>query len=202
LKHQLLTLCTGLLLAVTTMPAQSTYGTILGTVKDSSGAAVPGAVISLTSLEKNETLTAKSNSVGDYEFLNLLPAHYTLSVVQSGFENFSATNILLVSRQTLRIDAALQVGQISQQVTVNETEVGTIATDSQVIQETFTPQQLMNLPANVRAGGNTSRITSFRYCLACKPTIRATSPSRAAFRLRRSIQSMVYRPLTRPVTAR
>jgi hypothetical protein len=138
------------------MPAQSTYGTIIGTVKDSSGAAVPNVAISLTNTDKNETKTTTSNSSGDYSIPNILPAHYSLTVSAGGFESFNATNILLVARQTLRIDASLQVGQISQSVTVNDSEIGTINTDSQVIQETFTPQQLMNLPANVRAAGNTS----------------------------------------------
>ncbi len=156
MKYKLLTLCASLWVSIVPLAAQSTYGTILGSVKDSSGAALPNAAVSLTNLDKNETLQAKTNSVGQYEILNLLPAHYSLSVEAKGFETFSATNILLVSRQTLRIDASLQVGQISQSVTVNESEVGTIATDSQVIQETFTPQQLQNLPANVRAAGNTS----------------------------------------------
>lgn len=156
MRYQLLKLYAGLLLAAISMPAQSTYGTIIGTVKDSSGATVPGANISLTDLEKNETRKTKSNSAGDYELLNVLPAHYNLSVTAGGFETFTATDILLVSRQTVRVDAALQVGQISQSVTVNESEIGIIATDSQVIQETFTPQQLLNLPANVRANGNTS----------------------------------------------
>jgi len=135
---------------------QSTYGTIVGTVKDPSGSAVPSATVTLTNLDKNETLQAATNASGSYELLNILPAHYGLTVSAKGFETFSATNILLVSRQTLRIDAALQVGQISQSVTVNESEVGVVATDSQVIQETFTPQQLQDLPANVRAAGNTS----------------------------------------------
>lgn len=149
-------LCVAACLSIVPLAAQSTYGTILGSVKDSSGGALPNATISLTNVDKNETKRTATNSAGDYSLLNILPAHYSLSVEAKGFETFSATDILLVSRQTLRVDATLQVGQVSQTVTVNETEIGTIATDSQVIQETFTPQQLMNLPANVRAGGNTS----------------------------------------------
>jgi len=143
-------------LAAMPLAAQSTYGTILGSVKDSSGGALPTATVTLTNLDKNETKEVKTTATGQYELLNILPAHYSLSVTAAGFQTFSATDILLVSRQTLRIDASLQVGQISQSVTVNEGEKGVIATESQVIQETFTPQQLLNLPANVRANGNTS----------------------------------------------
>lgn len=156
MKQKLLTVCAALWFSVAPLAAQSTYSVIIGTVKDGSGAAVPNAAISLTSLDKNETVSAVTNSLGNYELLNLLPAHYSVSVSSRGFSTFTATNILLVSRQTLRLDALLQVGQMSQSVTVNESSLGVIATDSQVIQETFTPQQLLNLPANVRANGNTS----------------------------------------------
>ncbi len=156
MKIKLLALCAFACLSAVQVVAQSTYGTILGTVKDSSGGSLPSATVSLTNLDKNETRQTTTNSAGDYSLLNILPAHYSLTVESKGFETFSATDILLNSRQTLRVDATLQVGQVSQTVTVDEAEIGTIATDSQVVQETFTPQQLMNLPANVRAGGNTS----------------------------------------------
>jgi hypothetical protein len=97
-----------------------------------------------------------TNASGDYELLNVLPAHYTVTVSSQGFETFTATDVLLVARQTLRVDATLKVGQMSEVVTVESSEEGVIQTDTQVIQETFDPQQLLNLPANIRANGNTS----------------------------------------------
>lgn len=136
--------------------AQTTFGTILGTVKDNSGAVVPGAAVRLTNTDENTSRDVTTNGSGDYEFLNSLPAHYQLTVRSAGFETFTATGLLLVARQTLRVDPTLQVGQASQSVMVQATEAGVIATDSQVIQETFDPQQLLNLPANIRANGNTS----------------------------------------------
>jgi hypothetical protein len=156
LLQKLTLLLASLLISIVPVAAQSTYGTIVGTVKDSSGGAVAGAAVTLTNLDKNEMTHATTTANGNYELLNILPAHYSLSIGAQGFETFNATNILLVSRQTIRVDATLQVGQVSQTVTVNDSEAGVIATDSQVIQETFTPQQLMDLPANVRAAGNTS----------------------------------------------
>ncbi len=136
--------------------AQSTYGTILGTVKDRSGAVVPNATVKVTNVDENKSREAKSDRNGDYQVLNVLPAHYSVSVSAGGFETFNATGLVLVARQTLRVDATLNVGQMTQSVTVEATETGVIATDTQVIQETFDPQKLLNLPANVRANGNTS----------------------------------------------
>jgi hypothetical protein len=145
-----------MMLSSTAVFGQSTYGAIIGTVRDSSAASVPGATIKATNADENTTREVKSNSTGDYELLNLLPGHYSVAVTANGFEMFDATNLLLGARQTLRVDAALQIGQMSQAVNVESSEAGVIATDSQVIQETFTPQELLNLPANIRANGNTS----------------------------------------------
>ena len=136
--------------------AQSTFGTVLGTVKDSSGAAVPSAKVTLTNTDENTAHETKTSNSGNYQFENQLPSHYSVRVVANGFETFTATNLLLVSRQTLRVDADLQVGQMSQVVSVEATEEGVIATDTQEIQATFDPQKLLNLPANIRANGNTS----------------------------------------------
>lgn len=136
--------------------AQSTFGSILGSVKDNSGASVPGAQVKITDTDENTSHDVKTNNRGDYELLNLQPAHYSVTVTSNGFETFVARNLVLVARQTLRLDAVLQVGQMSQQVTVEATEEGVVTTDTQVIQETFDPQKLQNLPANVRANGNTS----------------------------------------------
>src|SRR5579872_4201095 len=106
--------------------AQSTFGTILGTVKDNSGGVVQGAAVRLTNTDENTSREATTNGNGDYEFLNSLPAHYQVTVRNAGFETFTATSLLLVARQTLRVDATLQVGQASQSVVVQETEAGVI----------------------------------------------------------------------------
>jgi outer membrane receptor protein involved in Fe transport len=138
------------------LPAQSTYGTILGTAKDSSGAAIAHASVQITNVDENTVREVKTNGDGDYEAPNLLPAHYRVEIATPGFSKFSATGLTLVARQTLRVDATLQVGTTQQTVTVNDSEAGVIATDSQEIQATFDRRALLNLPANIRANGNTS----------------------------------------------
>jgi hypothetical protein len=136
--------------------AQSIFGTIVGTVQDASGAVIPNAHVKLTNTDENTSREAVSGPDGGYEFLNLLPAHYQVTVTSPKFQVFTATNLLLVARQTLRADASLVVGTEAQTVSVNASGEGVIATDTQVVQATFNPQQLMNLPANIRANGNTS----------------------------------------------
>ena len=133
--------------------SQSTVGTILGTVKDASGAVVPNATVVATNVDENTTRQTVTNSNGDYSLLNALPARYSVTITAKGFETYTATDITLTARQTLRVDGSLKVGQMSQVVTVESTSQGVIATDSQTIQAALDPQKM---PVNVRADGNTS----------------------------------------------
>lgn len=133
--------------------SQSTFGTILGTVKDSSGAVVPNASVVANNLDENTMSETTTNSNGDYSLLNALPARYSITVTAKGFETFTVTDLNLTARQTLRVDGSLKVGQMSQVVTVESTSQGVIATDSQTIQASLDPAQM---PVNVRADGNTS----------------------------------------------
>jgi len=80
--------------------AQSTFGTILGTVRDNSGAVVPNASVKVIDTDENTTRTVTANGNGDYEFVNTKPSHYKLEVTASGFQPFTATGMLLVARQT------------------------------------------------------------------------------------------------------
>jgi Carboxypeptidase regulatory-like domain len=148
----LLLVCSG----AAAINAQSTYGTIVGTVKDSSGAAVANAAVTVTNIDENTARSINSNGSGDYSVPNLLAGHYKVDVSADSFQTFSATDLTLVARQLLRVDATLQVGSTRQTIAVNEEEAGIIQTDSQVVQATFNPEQLLNLPSNVRANGNTS----------------------------------------------
>ncbi len=149
-------LALGCMAMVKTLPAQSTFGAILGTITDPTGAGVANANVTITNTDENTSRELKTNGNGEYDGENLLPAHYKITVTSAGFSTYEATNLALIARQTLRVDAALQVGQTQQSVTVNGSEAGVIATDSQVIQASFDPQALLNLPANIRANGNTS----------------------------------------------
>ena len=137
------------------MLAQSTFGVILGTVRDASGAAVSGASVRLTNLGENVSRDGSTNENGDYEFQNTKPGVYSLAVTQEGFRKFTATQIELAARQTVRVDAALEVGEVAQTLEVTSV-AGVIATDSPVIASTLSPQKVTYLPANIRAGGSTS----------------------------------------------
>ena len=136
--------------------AQSTFGTVLGTVKDNSGAVIPKAKVSLTDTDENITHATLTDSKGDYEFVNTAPGHYKLEVAAPGFQLFAATDLLLVARQTLRVEVSVQVGQVATAVQVEAT-AGVIATDTQTIESSLDGNALTTLPGNVRGmNGSTS----------------------------------------------
>ena len=131
--------------------AQSTQGTILGEVKDTKGALVPNAVITLTSNEEGNVRTTTSNAVGSYHFADVKAGTYSLLVTAAGFEKWDITGLSLNVRQELHIDAALTLGAVQQEVTVNGDTVSAIETTSPTISSTFTADDATNLPVNTRA---------------------------------------------------
>lgn len=148
----LLALC--LLLLPFTANAQSTQGTILGIVKDHSGAAVPDAIVKLTGMDTAVTRTAKTGDTGSYQFLNLNAGRYTVEVTATGFNTQNINNLRLTARQELRSDVVLSVGNVSQEVSVNASDAGTIQTDSPSIDATLSSTAVRDLPANYRASSN------------------------------------------------
>ena len=169
--------------------AQSTFGIILGTVTDATGASVARASVKVTNTDENTSRTLKTNQDGQYQANNLQPGHYQVTISAPGFTNFDATDITLVARQTVRTDATLRVGQESQTVTVDASTSGVIATDTQAVQSSFNSRELLNLPANIRANGSTSSYQLIQALPGVQPdrngnlSIQGTIPSQTQYSL-------------------
>ncbi|HTG72411.1 MAG TPA: carboxypeptidase-like regulatory domain-containing protein, partial [Terriglobia bacterium] len=144
----LLTLC---LLRSTTFYAQATFGTITGIVVDGSGAVVPNASIKITSLETGITREVFTNATGNYEATHLNPGRYTVSMQSAGFKKFEHGEVLLEALRTLRINIALEVGNMEAEVTVS---AGTpiIETEASTISDIKNVRQLRDLPLNILNG--------------------------------------------------
>ena len=98
--------------------AQTDQGAIVGTVTDTSGAAVVGAQVTLTQTETGLVIKKKTNSTGDYFFSPIKIGHYVLSVSASGFETMVQDNIVVHVTDRLNIPFQLKPGQVSTTVTV------------------------------------------------------------------------------------
>lgn len=137
--------------------AQSTQGSIFGSVKDSAGAVVSNAPVVLTNTDEGTTRTTFTNNVGDYKFLDSKAGHYRLEISDPGFDKWTVSDIVLTVRQNLRIDASLAVGAVKQDIMVTGDKVSAIETDSPTISGGFTGDDALSLPVNTRAGfGGTS----------------------------------------------
>src|SRR5580704_5853100 len=139
--------------------AQSTFGSIIGTVKDQSGSVVAGATVNLVNQGSSATRTATSSASGNYEFINLDAGTYQIGIAANGFKDAIFDHIVLQARDTQRIDASLAVGAASQTVEV-QAAGDVITTDESSLASTKTGHELVDLPVAVysRSNGSTSPI--------------------------------------------
>ncbi len=129
--------------------AQTTGGSLTGSVRDSSGATVAGAVVTATEVGTNHQTSATSNDKGEYELINLKPGNYTLHVEAQGFKVYDQTGIHLDLTQHATQAIVLQVGQVQQQVVVNA-DVSSLDTTSSANSTVVNNESLRNLPLNTR----------------------------------------------------
>src|SRR6266567_1523197 len=115
-SHRLaVTACSALFLALffsasVPVAAQNSLGTILGHVADPSGAAVLGAGVTITNRGTSVTARTKSNSAGDFVFVNVIPGNYDLRVEAQGFKIVEVAHLRVEVEATVRQDINLQVG--------------------------------------------------------------------------------------------
>ena len=98
--------------------AQSTFGTVVGNVADASGAPVASTDVTLTNLGTNEKRTSTTNSDGLYQFVNVTPGQYSVSVEKPGFKRIVRSPVRVETESTAKIDLSLQVGELTQTVEV------------------------------------------------------------------------------------
>jgi hypothetical protein len=98
--------------------AQAVYGSIAGTVGDPSGALLPGVSVTITSVERKTSDTVVTNETGHYVKERLLPGTYEVKIELSGFKQAVYPNIRVFVDSQSTLDVKLQVGEVSEAVTV------------------------------------------------------------------------------------
>ena len=142
------------LLPLSPAHGQTIQGSIIGTVKDNTGAVVPGATITLTNTGEGITRTSTSGDQGDFVFNDSKSGLYTISVTREGFGKWTAANISLSARQQLRVDPALVAGGVLQEVQVSAAAISPIDTDDASVNGTYNAADVLHLPVNTRASGS------------------------------------------------
>ncbi len=129
---------------------QTGDGSIAGSVRDSSGGAVPNATVEVSSNQQGFTRTTTSNASGDYLIPGLPPGTYNVTVTASGFEKYNVNNLVLRVAEKARADATLTVGAVSTEVTVAGTNVAPVETESSELSGVVTGKQIDQLVLNGR----------------------------------------------------
>jgi carboxypeptidase family protein len=159
-----------LLLACVVAAGQESLSTLRGTVKDSSGAVVEGAAITVLEVATNiRVRMSTSDTQGNYEMPGLKPGLYQLRAVLPGFKTFVADDIQLASSQIRRVDIALEVGGVETQVTVSEKSAA-IETEQGKISSEVTGARYKDIPVPGNRYGGTAPV------LAILPHVQGARP--------------------------
>jgi hypothetical protein len=127
------------------MFAQAVSGTINGYVYDSSDSVIADARITITSSETGTSVVRTSDTTGRYIATNLLPGTYSITIEASGFRRFVQENVVLRIDSTVRLDAHLELGAVTEQVTVSAAPA-ILKTEKTDVGQYIPEQQLKELP--------------------------------------------------------
>jgi Carboxypeptidase regulatory-like domain/TonB dependent receptor len=137
------------LLACTFSIAQKDTGAIAGTVKDSTGAVVPGAKVTISDVERGSSQVETTNSQGEYVASPLKLGHYNIRVEKQGFKRAMAGPVTVNVQERPEVDFTLQVGSSNETVTVN-TESPQLETETSELGQVENSHTIETLPLNGR----------------------------------------------------
>ncbi len=130
--------------------AQNATGTLDGRVVDSSGAAVPGARVTVENQATNVKLTTTTSTEGRFYQRYLQPATYRVTVEKQGFDKYIESGILLDVEQTVSLTVALKVGDVSTIIEVRA-DTAQLATETSTVTTTISSQAILDLPIQGRS---------------------------------------------------
>ena len=125
--------------------AQVLYGNLVGVVTDVHGYSINNAQITVTETQKNVVYKQHSNAAGKYEFTNLLPGIYQVSIQADGFSSTEQTNIVLQPNATTRVDVNLRVAGQNETVEVKASAIA-LQTESASVQGAFSKDEISEYP--------------------------------------------------------
>ncbi len=141
---------------------QSVQSSILGTVRDQSGALIPNAKVVITNVEKGISSTYRTNSEGSYQALELVPGTYDVKISKADFQSQLVKGVVLEARAEVRIDAALTVGSAQQEVTVQGSSQGVVETETASVSASLDSASVSSLPVNYYGTSGTSPLNEIQ----------------------------------------
>jgi Carboxypeptidase regulatory-like domain len=128
---------------------QSTYGSVAGSVTDSSGAAIADAKIKLTNLGTSEERSQSTGNDGLYFFVTVIPGQYRLEVEKQGFKRVTREPVVVQVQQSAHIDVTMQVGMVSEVVDVTD-ETPLLQSETSSLGQVVEQRKANELPLNGR----------------------------------------------------
>ena len=128
---------------------QTTRARLTGTVTDPNGAVVPGAVLTATHVATNISNSTNTDQEGSYTFTALSPGEYTVAVELTGFKRNIVTGVILQIAETSRLDIPLEVGAVTEQVSVLS-QAPLVKSTSSEQGQVIDHKQIQSLPLNGR----------------------------------------------------
>lgn len=129
--------------------AQTYYGAIVGNVTDATGASVPGAKITIINTGTNNTFNATTTGHGSYSVAQLAVGTYEVHIISGNFKEFVSTGVEVHVSTTTEVNASLEVGAVSEKVTVqaNDVQVQTVSAE---VGEVIDGTQVVNCRSMVK----------------------------------------------------
>ncbi|MGD0201353.1 MAG: carboxypeptidase regulatory-like domain-containing protein, partial [Bryobacteraceae bacterium] len=143
-----------------TAQAQVLYGSLTGLVTDASGAIVPGAAVQALNTGTGVARQATTNEQGIYLFSDLQPGVYSVTVSAKSFTKVVNEGVTITANRAVRVDAALQVGQITESIQVSVSAI-MLQTERADVNTQVDQVQLNNLPMTSSAGRNFQALYKF-----------------------------------------
>ncbi len=141
------------LMFVVPLSAQVTQGSIIGSVADASSSPVPNATVAVKNEGTNAERTVVTNENGDYRVAGLEAGSYQVSVSAPGFKTFTKARTSLTMSQVLRVDAVLEVGEVTSRVEVQGGGISQVETETATLSNVKSGVEFTQLPLSIYGRG-------------------------------------------------
>src|SRR6185437_696521 len=138
---------TGLLMLFPTLASAQFRGSIQGVVTDTQGGVIPGAKVTLTNTQTNETQTRATNGEGIYNFNALGPGHYTIVAEAKGFQTKTLNNVQIIPEQANAINIQLAIVRAATTLSVDASKMPLLDTETPTIGGTISSNEIEHMPS-------------------------------------------------------
>lgn len=153
--------CFAVVLACVSANGQSQFATLAGTIRDPSGAVLPGVQIKLTNSDTGEMWNAQTAGEGGYALLLIKPgARYQLDLEKPGFKSYRRTELVMETGGQHRIDIPLELGAQTERIVV-EAAAPQLQTETSVVGAVVDNRTIVNMPLINRRAAQLARLTGF-----------------------------------------